>query len=823
MPQIQILPGQPSFGETLGQGLGAGVSQGLSQGLQQFLQSKADFQKNLSKNLETSPRDVDQYLKAYDDSLYSLPDRKNKTLEFYSDFLKKGYAKEEALDLARNKSREFFKLDPVSQEKLGKENLFAWQNLPPLSERIAKQKQESQQMYEMYKGEPKSKLLGFLEGLGNVAESLSGGGLEREFTGKPMVVVPGETEEQAKRRELFKDIGQTAGELGVLEATPLQKALAPILEKLAPIFQKLKPAQKLTETASKIKPKFAPVPPTRGEAAKKIAEKVSSLRPEFSPVSPTRSTKEPKIQGRPIEPGRVRNKAEPETIPKDLQPKISEKVPSSTTPTIERTKRVAEEARPFQTKKEMDIAEAQRNEFSKYQQEIEKDASERAARLEKLTPKTPIGEAGKASRMKAASDQLPKMRNLYESAISRNRALEDAYATATATEKERLKPLLDLSRKELNESQDALRQTISNSKTGGTKKGIAENTEAARKKVLNIQDKIADGEEINLSKADYNPEMVKNAKQLSKKKEPPGSIKDSFYEKVHDDYQKVYQDRLDKIQKELESLRSEKMNMSKAIKAQNLQKEREILKKLVDQTEAEKLIHRRKLALRQMAERKRIENSLKKFKPSKNEKVSQISQEKIFSGKKAQKPSEKSVSIDERIKNITEKEIEKFSKNFPKESFPRGFKEKVEKTTDQFVKTLQQPKNVSSEKEAVKQGAEEAKNFIKKTRDLLSKYPKSSDLVIGIVSGLIKDPVIKDDLNVPAGTMTALAGFVGRGSGWGSGLRVVYNIATTLALQNYRVDKVVDAYKKGDTQKIAEYEKKYGKSYLKKARERLNQ
>lgn len=80
---------------------------------------------------------------------------------------------------------------------------------------IAHQKQQRKEMYEKYKGHPKQKLLGLLEGLGNVAQSVSGGLETPQQKLQKQIREQTEPSELRTRRELGSDIGEFVGSLAV--------------------------------------------------------------------------------------------------------------------------------------------------------------------------------------------------------------------------------------------------------------------------------------------------------------------------------------------------------------------------------------------------------------------------------------------------------------------------------------------------------------------------------------------------------------------------------------------------------------------------------
>jgi hypothetical protein len=110
-----------------------------------------------------------------------------------------------------------------------------------------------QEQYEKYKGEPGAKALGALQGLGRLAESLTG-----SLTPPVSVEIPQETPEQTQRKELFSDIAESAGALAIplppigsllkgLQGSKVGQRLAKLFEKGPPVQSQLKNIEKAAQ------------------------------------------------------------------------------------------------------------------------------------------------------------------------------------------------------------------------------------------------------------------------------------------------------------------------------------------------------------------------------------------------------------------------------------------------------------------------------------------------------------------------------------------------------------------------------------------------
>lgn len=306
----------------------------------------------------------------------------------------------------------------------------------------------------------------------------------------------------------------------------------------------------------------------------------------------------------------------------NLSNKIAREAPN--TATLKRVERAAPEKKFFPTKERMAIRESQLKEFPKYEAEIAQDAAERA---ESRIPKTEVGKESQRLRIHEAMRNLPKAEEGFRKAIARVRALENEAANLSGVAKERANALIELSKNELKDAEFALKQSRENLTGQSIRVGLAEMRQAAQKKMLDIAEKIEKGEEVVLSKADYNPEMIQKAKEIEKRKSLPAVKQDDFYTQVHKEYGDQYRKQLQRIEQEIKELPK---SMVSAEQYNALKKERDILKKLANQTDAEQKIHRHKLGLREAEERHKAAQRLKRLKQAEGSpKVEKVAKAKI--------------------------------------------------------------------------------------------------------------------------------------------------------------------------------------------------
>lgn len=614
---ITVAQQKPGLGEMLGLGMGQGISEGISQKINQLLTNQGQQTKNAQQLAQSykklkanAPQSVDRFLKSY----------------------KSGYAENEAvkeqiyknyLNQIDEAEKQGIEIDPnlaldmaISQFESSPERK-AKQNIPPWGKLSEEYPHGIASLAAKHPGEMGAGMaidLGlrpfetlsslsdptklFLKAAGK--QSLSP--LSDQLSEKSGVSgLP----EQAKQELMLANIAASGLPINkLLNILGLGKVLSkfPGLSKLFGTSQETqniakgglggigsdveKAKQVLSQRQKKalgesifeqVKPNLEQIPKMRdaGESITKPFEKIKEMPKGLSQVST--GVKELSVPG----------KAQ-----------------------IVRTERTSPEARLFQSEKEIKLREQQLKEHPKYEAEIAKDAEERTARLAKQSEKGPVAQATQAQKMAYYETEVPKVRDLYEKASARVRALENSIVQSRA-DKAQISPLLDAAKKELQETEYLLRQTINNAKTGEARVGFDKMKKAAQDKILDLQNKISEGETVQFSKKDYNPEFIQKAKELGKRKPLSAKKQSDYFTQVHDGYADVYRNRIAQIDNEMAATEKGLHGLQKR---QHLQEEKNALQKLVDHVEAENKIHRHKMALRELAERKKAAERLKSFK-----------------------------------------------------------------------------------------------------------------------------------------------------------------------------------------------------------------
>ena len=525
-----------------------------------------------------------------------------------------------------------------------------------------------------------------------------------------------------------------------------------------------------------------------------------------------------------------------------------------------RVARLAPETKIFKTGEQTQILETQLKNHPKYAAEIAADAEKRAQRLNK--PLSPPQIATQQAKMAAAEAELPVAREGYERAVARVRALEEEIAKMPAALAESQKSLLEAAKNELNDAEFYFSQILNNAKTGESRVGLEQMRDAARKKMIDFADKIAEGEVIQLKKRDYNPEFIKKATALSKKKPLPSTKGDDFFTRVHDAYAQEYANRARQIQEEL---KIPAKGLSELNEKRKLAQELDLLKKMIQHADSESIIHRHNLALRQMQQRKLASERLKTTTTlgEKEPKIESLAKEKMFSQRleSASTPVERAQIVDEAVE-MAVSQNPKMAKVIEKEG--QELKNIVEEMVSREPKA---PPSVKGEKvpfreaggegggtkpprpesptmpggEPLPRGAEmrpkadqkvrakRALSWIKKIQfgvesalrkvPIMGKYWFTRDIMIGAISAAIDE--LKKDAEIPAVSSRDLTLFLGRSplnakGLWRAGIRKISKNIMKEVIGTYKVAKAASHYRKHETQKF----KEYSPSVQKKAKEK---
>jgi len=858
---ITVGPKQTDLGELLGLGLGQGIEQGATQGFKHAIDQSALNKKNLFASYQklrgSASRDVNSFLKNYNSALADNEKSKNQILQNYLSIIDEAESSGNpidhnlAIDMAISKFQQSNLQNDTNQQGpnflesiLNKSKEIASPKAP-LSERIAQQNLEREEMYNRFKGEPAAKGMGFLQGLGELAEKLTGGTVQsnvdkklNKLLGIPEPqIIPNETEEQKIRRELFKDIGTTVGETALLEGLPLGN-----------VFNKIKNTKFGKFIANLLGP--------AEEAASAAKGALGNISSDVNRAKEALKFQQGKVLGNDIfQQAKPNLEKLPNFRPTGEKPPTTKLKPKTSVPTpktkatVVRTERAAPEARLFKTEKEAKLRETQLKEHPKYAEEITKDTEERAARLANQKNKGPVAQATQAQKMAFYESEVPKVRNLYEKASGRVRALENMIVEPGA-DKAGLRPLLDAAKKELQESEFALRQTINNAKTGEGRVGFDKMKKAAQDKILDIQNKVAEGEALQFSKRDYNPEFVKQAKELGKRKPLQAKKQVDYFTQVHDGYADVYKNRIAQIDKELAN--KSNSGLSALHRKQQLQQEKNALEKLMEHVDAENKIHRHKMALREMAERKKAADRLKSFKnkpsPSsasqKAEKIApeSIKKQKHFNpreaGQKASDPKATKEKVTETIKEATEEAAKKNPSQADKiraereriKKIAENAKAEVKQTSGSLGEALAQLKNTGTQQAAQKTTSifqkqlKELMDSFKGAGPVFWKTKLGQDFILGFGTNFAAN-IFEEATGerLPSQFITPIVAFAaGRSIGRG-GVRAASGYFSNYLWKKYRVNKVASSLEKGESQKYSEYKQKYSPAVIKKAKEKVNQ
>lgn len=476
----------------------------------------------------------------------------------------------------------------------------------------------------------------------------------------------------------------------------------------------------------------------------------------------------------------------------------------------------------YKEKAQEELRKTQLKKHPKYAEEIASDAADRAMRAEKVLG--PRAQTSKALRMQVASQEVPKANADYQKSIARVRALENQLASSPQMASE-IQPVLDVAINELRDAEFLLKQTMNNALTGESRVGLEAMRGAAQNKVLNFGNEILEGKEIKLALKDYNPEMIKKAKALPKKPLEARKTED-FFTQVHGEYQKIYQDRIEKIDQELAALSKEK-GMWKVEKQAQLHKEKDILKKLSDHVDAENAIHRHKLALREMHQRKVAQDRFGKLTKAEGKpKVAEAAKPAI----------EKRAQIAERLKTsegraqIADDAIEEVAAKAKTPKEAEQVRAQKETLKDAIEKVHAKGEKI---KEKVASGADtktlpqKRKSILNDLSDFIDSFKKGptafyqtrlgKDLLLGTAVPVISEILKENGIDIPANPL--ISAVLGGGGLRGSGYRALFSVITKKLIETYKKSVYREARKTHDRTKVASLKKKYPRKLTKAVEE----
>ena len=833
-----IIDRPPSFGEQFGRGLGAGVGTGLARGMEQREQQAA-LQR---KSFEGEKRKLDANISK------TLKDRKLKTYEnekdiaalrnIISPLLEQGYTFDDVFDYAFESLKEQSrKTEPQSF----RERVDQGTGLTGLGEGLKQYAAETKQAIK----EKPSLLASELPGAAMAAaENITPFGILAQLASRkprPFQFF-GLSREQMRMtpeelglgpQEYYFDMPSKMLKEKMREGfTPEEKEAAEkvgVLEEIVASLVGPKAVEKVYKLLPKAPKKIGPIDPDEiimpeGQKPKQIG---------FEPPA-AKKTQVPEPQ--PIE--RPPTVAPEKMAIEPLATKpISAKPIQKPDATNLRVARLAPESKLYRPNEQADIYREQLKSYPEYAQKIAADAEKRAVKLNKvLGPKALATQEGK---MLAAQAELPNAREGYQKAIARVRAIESELANLSGEEAQKVKVLYDAAKKELDESEFYLKQILSNAKTGSSKTGFEQMRDNANKKMVEIAEKIRKGEEVVLQKMDYNPEFIKEAQKILKSKKLPSTNQpDDFYISVHDTYAKAYAARAKELQ---EILRTPARGLADLNEKRLAAQELDILKKMIQSADAEIIIHRKNLALREMQQRKIASERLRTktgIEP-KDERTQKIFRERLESAKT---PQERSAVMDQ--------EIEKMVEMVPPELQPKIEQEAqiVKQGVEDLLKVRepkappsvkgekvgfakpQEPQTASTEQgipnwrdfvgkaKTPKDATKKALNWLKqlqfKTESLLRKVPVlgkyyfGRDFMIGAIGAAFDE--IRKETDAPISWSDASL-FIGR-TGRKEGLKrlVLRKISKRIvnnAIQSYKVSQAKKAYEAHDEEKFSKYKR----------------
>lgn len=490
---------------------------------------------------------------------------------------------------------------------------------------------------------------------------------------------------------------------------------------------------------------------------------------------------------------------------------ISEGAPKEATQM--RIERLDPKSKFYKPQDQAKLREMQLKIIPQYEVEIAADEAARLARAEAKEPKTAVGLAGRAKRAETAEARLPEVQKAYQKAVARVRALEDEVAGLSGVRKEQGEEILKAAVKELDNAQFELMQAVENLKGKSFRAGVEKMEMAAQEKMQKISEAVAAGEEVTLAKMDYSPDLIKEAKKISKSRKLTSNKIDDFYTQVHDTYANQYRQRLAQLDQEMAAAMEQK-SMAGLHQRQQIEKERMAIRKLIDSAEAENTIHRHKLALREMQQRKLASERFKKLKPSSgSEKAKEAFSQKAWKEKieSAGTPQARAKIVVEGAEEVAAQNPSNAAKIKKEgESLSETIKEIAEDTSK--VKDLKEPAKAKSFGEA----------FVGDLKEFKEKFPyfwKSrlgKDLLIGVGTASLDDIKKELDIDIPVSAGQVASLVIGRG-GRGRSIRFIVNGITKAIIKKAKINSAVDAYNQSDMKKFNEYPA----SIQKKAKEKI--
>jgi len=467
----------------------------------------------------------------------------------------------------------------------------------------------------------------------------------------------------------------------------------------------------------------------------------------------------------------------------------------------------------FKTPEEIALREEQLKNFPKFAKEIEADAAKRLNQSLKIKRAETL--AKEENRMALAAREVEPLRNLVQKQSASVKALENEVSKLSGFRKSQAESMLEFNKMELRKAQEELDKALSLAKTGKVKATTKELEEAALKRLDKLRDQANDATKpIALSKSDYNSQRVSEFKKLVDKKAIPGKAVDDLHQKIMKTYEDMYSKRLNEMTNEIASA-TKRRSIPELM---TLKRERDALKKMLDNVKANRFFHERTQKLRQIEQQQKISNMLKKAKQIEKPQVTKLAKGKITE------------ATNTFIKNPNPENLEILAKSSgqSKESIVTA-----KNQTDKFSKNLEEikkTKKVADESKA-SYSKRQMERIKKDVKDFLNEFKKSK------AKSLVDTPIGRSILgNLILSTVEAVAGrklpygytYLSLGLGRGYSQRLVSLLFRTLVSPTIRtakkeidIKRFKEALKSGDTKKIIELREKIPAKYREEASKRM--
>lgn len=807
-----ILPAAPTAGSSFVKGLGSGFSEALPKSIHEMISLRNEARKTKARSLEKLPQYVQSSLKNLGKEAYSKNPKFLQDINKLAEgFVDQGHSLDDAFKLAYKQADEAFKA-PKKQEGSGGSffDMFklSGQNEP---------------------GEEQPSTRDFLADLFTKAKEAPLPGehpmalLERESPGataKSLLLGAAAPFEEAIRyqsepaQEFMQQLGFTYPEGSERGQLFSEKARGKLHEGLSPKAIRAAEGAEFSGAFLPIERIFSGMK-LIGKSAGflKNAEKFAAREGISAAEATERMARQAETAGVNLEKIASGDKQEAGKL-FNFSNRISKEAPK--TGTELRVSRAAPEEKMFKTKEHISTRESQIRSHPRYEEEITRDAAERTKRAEKVVG--PKATATMEGRIHEAQKAIPHIQDSVAKAAARVRALEDHIAKLSPDAAKQAESLLSAARKELTDSEFQLKQVLNNAKTGEARVGLEDMRKAAQKKMVGITDTVAEGGEVALKKADYNPEHIKEASKITKSKKLPATKQHDYYTQVHDEYITQYRNRLGQLESESSKLAAEK-SMANVYKRQRIAKEKEVLNKLIESAEAQNTIHRHKLALRETAARHQAKQRFGELKKIEGApKVQKVSSEKMYREKAPEiKTAEGREKLAEEIVEDTASQAKdpKIAQSIRNEkgSLKDALEEvrlKNEKIAEDLANGVSPQKAKSKADQIFNDLSKSYKKFMK---DLPFLSRHGVEALTGFLTGLLDS--LRKDLGAPFSTTTILASVLGAQRRAPS--RILGNALAQTLVKKWKISNAADAYKKGDDEKLSGYSTSIKKEARKKA------